>query len=288
MIDGLNDGSLNDHGGSSDSAAEAFVAPSAIEGDETYEGDDEAADGIRESSANECFDGDTGDLPPAARYACTELLRKYYVSAATEGALYQTAVDNLADITRCLNNLYLRVHVSKRYQVVYATSVPDEDLVSGVQRMSVKRNVALKRDETVLLVRLRVLQHKLEAEDDQNWFVERREMEDHLRATCYRDDLDEERVNQRISNAIKTLCTLGYLKLASEEEQRYRIMPILPATLDLERVHALAGQLDAKADGAAQRNRRVEAPVKDRAGQADSAEAPLSHAMEESEDDHGA
>lgn len=197
------------------------------------------------SEAFACFEGDQGDLPPAARYVCTELLRKYAISEATEGALYQAAVDNLSDVERCMNNLYLRVRVSKRYKVVYVVSVPDEELISGAQRMMVKRNVPLKRDETVLLIRLRVLQHKLEGEDPDNWFVERREMEEHLESACYQDDLDEERATQRISNAIKTLNTLGYIKLVNVDEQRYRIMPLLPATLDLERATALMGQLKA-------------------------------------------
>ena len=206
---------------------------------------DEAADEGDAAEAFACFDGDQGDLPPAARYACTELLKKYSISEAVDGALYQTTLDNLEGVERCLNNLYLRLKVSKRYKVVYATSVSDDELISGAQRMTVKRNVALKRDETVLLIRLRVLQHKLEAEDPDLWFVERRDMEEHLESTCYRDDLDEERVASRISNAIKTLCTLGYLKLVNAEEQRYRIMPQLPATLDLERALALADQLRA-------------------------------------------
>ena len=155
-------------------------------------------------------------------------------------------LDNLDDVERCMNNLYLRVKVSKRYRVAYAVSVPEDELVSGVQRYSVKRNAPLKRDESILLVRLRVLQHKLEAEDPDNWFVERRDMEEHLMATCYRDDLDQERVALRISNAIKTLAAYGYIKLVNEDEQRYRIMPVLPAILDLQTALALTEQVKDK------------------------------------------
>ena len=64
--------------------------------------------------SNACFDGDHGDLPSAARHVCTELLRKYSISEATEGALYQIALDHLPDVERCLNNLFLRVRVNKR------------------------------------------------------------------------------------------------------------------------------------------------------------------------------
>ena len=204
---------------------------------------EEALDGAADDGSTSCFEGDKGDLPPAARRACTELLRKYFISEATEGALFQMVLDNLEDVERCMNNLYLRVKVSKRYRVAYAVSVPDDDLVSGVQRISVKRNAPLKRDETILLVRLRVLQHKLEAEDPENWFVERRDMEEHLMATCYRDDLDEGRVSLRISNAIKTLASYGYIKLVNEDEGRYRIMPVLPAILDLQTASSLMQQV---------------------------------------------
>ena len=203
----------------------------------------EALDGEAEDGSHACFEGDKGDLPPGARRACTALLTKYFVSEETEGTLFQTVLDNLEDVERCMNNLYLRLKVSKRYRVAFVVSVPDDDLVSGVQRYSVKRNAPLKRDETILLVRLRVLQHKLEAEDPANWFVERRDMEEYLMATCYQDDLDEERVSLRISNAIKTLSTYGYIKLVNEEEQRYRIMPVLPAILDLQMALSLMQQV---------------------------------------------
>ena len=192
--------------------------------------------GIAQSDADALFEGDAGDLPVAVRRTLTMLLRHPCISELENGEAYRTAVDEKPKLERALANLGLVLTVNERYGVAYATqaNVPGRNPL-----VTLKANMPVSRDVSVLLVSLRVQQHALEARGDQHWFVDREDLEGMLKSGPYADDRDGKRVSTSLATALGSLESLGYLKPVDERKERFRIMPILPAVFSLERTYEL-------------------------------------------------
>ena len=187
-------------------------------------------------SGGDLFEGDAGDLPIAVRRALTALLSRPYVSAMSEPDIFETVMRETPDLRRELANLGLVLTVSDRYEVAFATQAP----VEGASPLRVlKRSSSLPRDVTLLLISLRARQHADEARGEENWFVDREDMEDLLRSGPYAQDRDGKRVAMAVNGAIERVKELGYIRPVEKTQGRYRIMPILPATFTLERTREM-------------------------------------------------
>ena len=182
------------------------------------------------------FEDDAGDLPIPVRRALTALLSRPYVSAMIEPDIFETVVREAPELRRELANLGLVLTVSERYEVAFATQAP----VEGTSPLRVlKRSSTLPRDVTLLLVSLRARQHADEARGEENWFVDREDMEDLLRSGPYAQDRDGKRVAMAVNGAIDRVKELGYIRPVEKAPGRFRIMPILPATFTLERTREM-------------------------------------------------
>ena len=217
---------------------------------EVVQGLDGEGPGTVQPDGDALFESDAGDLPVAVRRALTMLLRYPCISELENGETYRTAVDEKPTLERALANLGLVLTVNERYGVAYATqaNVPGRNPL-----VTLKANMPVSRDVSVLLVSLRVQQHALEARGDQHWFVDREDLEGMLKSGPYADDRDGKRVSASLATALGSLESLGYLKPVDARKERFRIMPILPAVFSLERtyelIEAFEGLIPVDADG---------------------------------------
>lgn len=182
------------------------------------------------------FEGDTGDLPVNLRRALTMLLKQAYISELENADVYRTVADERADLSRALANLGLVLTVNERYAVAYATQA---NVAGRNPLITLKTNMPVSRDVSILLISLRVQQHALEARGIQHWFVEREDLEGMLKSGPYADDRDGKRVSASLTTALNSMESLGYLKAVDAKKERFRIMPILPAVFSLERTYEL-------------------------------------------------
>ena len=207
------------------------------------EGTDEPSieDGETISEFGELFEDDMGDLSMAARRALTGLLSKPSVSNLFEPELYHLVLTNETLIRRDLNNLGLALHVSERYGVAWASQAA----VEGKSPLYVlKRSMMLRRDQTVVLVRLRVRQHAAETRGEEHWFFERDEIIEEVADVLYPDSKNRAKASAAVSHALADLEGMGYIRSVRNREGYYQILPVLPASLSLEQTSQLVAQME--------------------------------------------
>ena len=186
------------------------------------------------------FEADTGDLELSARRALTGLLSKPSVSELGEPELFKLVLKHELELRKNLNNLGLVLAISERYGVAWTSQAPLE----GSNPLYVlKRQMRLRRDQTVLLVVLRVRQHAAESQGEQDWFCDADDLVDEVIGQLYRDTKDRARADASVRHAIDELEGMGYLRRVPGVEGRYRIMPVLPASIPLERAVEMAEEL---------------------------------------------
>ncbi|NEG89237.1 DUF4194 domain-containing protein [Bifidobacterium aerophilum] len=174
------------------------------------------------------FEGDTGDMSAPARLAAIALKRDRYIS----GSVYDTAMDNLDQVTRSLNNDMLELVVNERYRIMYATPVPD----AGQNPRSLKTRVSLRREEAALLafLRIRVLEYENLHMPADEWLVSFEEIRAALAtgAGYLASRNDEEGVIKLIGATVSSMTTYGYLERSADDETMLRITELVPVVLD--------------------------------------------------------
>ncbi len=191
------------------------------------------------------FDGDQGDLPPEARYALTRLVRDRYVSDEAPGK-YRTSTYSLIlqyrdDLQRNLNNLCMTLNINEKYRVAWASTAPFDGNMPGVV---IKRAAVQRRDVTLLLITLRIAALNAELDGRDHWYIDRADIDNaFVTISPYADEGDATLVRRRIDSAISEARTLGYLEDAKTAQDRYRILPVVPAIMTLERTTELVEQL---------------------------------------------
>ena len=191
------------------------------------------------------FDGDIGDVPAEARYALTRLLRDRYVSDEDPGkyrmSTYSLILQHREDVTRTLNNLCLTLNLNEKYRVAWASTAPFDGDMPGVV---LKRGLVQKRDVTILLVTLRIAAQNAELDGREHWYIDRSEIEDtFVTVAPYADEGDANLVRKRIESTINECMTFGYMQQTQAAENRYRILPIVPCIMTLERAQELIAEL---------------------------------------------
>lgn len=208
------------------------------------------------SAHGKLFEADTGDLDVPARRALTGLLAKPSVSAVGEPDLFQLVLKHEAELRRDLNNLGLALTVSQRYGVAWAAQAP----VEGQSPLYVlKRQMRLRRDQTVLLINLRSRQHAAETSGEQQWFCDRADLVDEVADVLYPDTKDRAGATERVERAIDDLEGMGYVRKVKSSADRLQIMPVLPASIPLERALEMLDELRALSGEPADANVDAEA-----------------------------
>ena len=221
------------------------ASPSEDVTDESAQDDDLGFNIYEAEGRDGLFDGDQGDLPAEARYALTRLVRDRYISDEVGGryrlSTYSLILNYREDIQRNLNNLCLTLNLNEKYRVAWASTAPFDGNMPGVV---LKRGSVQKRDVTLLLITLRIAAQNAELEGRTRWYIDREDIDSaFVTLSPYAREGNAALVQQRINAAVTEACTCGYLERSGTSGERYRILPIVPAMLTLERAQELIAQL---------------------------------------------
>ena len=180
------------------------------------------------ANPNALFEGDTSDMPAAARMAAIALKRDRYIT----GDLFEVVEDNRDDVIRSLNNDMLELVVNTRYHVMYATPAGGTD----APIRSLKTRASLTREEAALLafLRIRVLDYENVHAQPAEWVVSFEEIRAALTtgAGYLAARNDEEGVARKVVAVVSVATTHGYLDPSGDEEGMFRITPLVPVVLD--------------------------------------------------------
>lgn len=194
------------------------------------------------------FEGDEGSLTYEQRRAVTALVKSRYVSEVTDPEIWKEIVASEDEIRCTLNNLFLTLTVDKRYEVAYALQAKSESATPFPNTL--KASTSLKREETLLVIYLRLLYHRQFASGVTNVFVDREELEAYLEGLRNKNEVDHVSAKKKTENAIDELIARrGYLIAVTGAKDRYRVSPVIPSLFPLERVTELRKRFEALVNG---------------------------------------
>lgn len=192
-----------------------------------------------EPTTEPLFDGDTGSYPLELRQLIVKLLRGPYLDGAVDSAGWQLLLDQREAIGRYVSEIFLSISIDAERKIAMLTPVQLEK--AHTSPIAPRRG--LKRDETLLALRLRLLleQHAGSGTDA---VVSRAGMHEILAEHRTAADRDDKRFAEACEAAIARLHTLRLIT-ATELADEFRISPALAMALPIENIKDIAGYIAA-------------------------------------------
>ncbi|MEV0584494.1 DUF4194 domain-containing protein [Nonomuraea sp. NPDC050310] len=182
------------------------------------------------------FDGDLGGLTFDQRKSLVSLLKHRYMSSAQQPAEWRTLLESEAAIRSRLNDLFLDLHVDRRYEVAFKRQAQPDDV--GGRFPTLLHDLAYTREETILLVFLRQRFRSEHASGEEIVLVDH---DDLLQAVArFRPPHATDRSGDanRAKNAIENIAK-AHILLKTPDRSRYRISPVIEVLLPTERLNEL-------------------------------------------------
>ncbi|MEU3331819.1 DUF4194 domain-containing protein [Glutamicibacter creatinolyticus] len=185
------------------------------------------------------FDGDTGSFPVQLRQLLVKLLRGPYLDGAVDPAGWQLLLDQRAAITGYVSEIFLGLSIDPERKIAMLNPV-DVDLPHSAP---IAPRRGLKRDETLLALRLRLLleQHSGSGTDA---VISRTAMHEILAEHRTASDRDDKRFAESCDAAIGRLNTLRLIT-GTELVDEYRISPALAMALPIASIQDIPGYIAA-------------------------------------------
>lgn len=173
------------------------------------------------------FSGDTGSYPLPLRQLLVRLLRGPYLDGSVDAAAWQLLLDAQPTITGYFSEIFLSLSLEMDRKIAMLTPVDIEQAHTA----PIAPRRALKRDETLLALRLRLLleQHSGTGQDA---LISRAGMHEILTEHRSSTDRDDKRFAESCDAAI---ARLGSLRLLTNTElaDEFRISPALAMALPI-------------------------------------------------------
>lgn len=210
--------------------------PNAVEEERDWDPEDTAADGEGDAepeaivSTHALFDGDEGGLELDERKALVVLLKNRFITSESHPPEWRAIVRSRKAIAERLNDLFLELVISLDREVAYKRPVSG----SGSREFpTLLHDTRWPREETALLVYLRVRARNEQARGELHARVSRAEMLEYLQENRPESATDRVSDDGRGERAIGALKTAGLL-VKTDEDGVWRISPaiepMLPAT----------------------------------------------------------
>ncbi|MCW4466438.1 DUF4194 domain-containing protein [Glutamicibacter sp. MNS18] len=185
------------------------------------------------------FDGDSGSFPLHLRQLIVKLLRGPYLDGAVDAAGWQLLLDQREAISRYVAEIFLTISLDEDRKIAMLTPVQLEK--AHTSPIAPRRG--LKRDETLLALRLRLLleQHAGSGTDA---VISRSAMHDILAEHRTSSDRDDKRFAEACEAAISRLHTLR-LVTSTELADEYRISPALAMALPITSIQDIPAHIAA-------------------------------------------
>lgn len=180
---------------------------------------------------------DHGELSPATRRVLLALVRGPYLrSSSSEGRLWAALLRDEAAVRARLADLYLDLVLDAEGGLAFVRNLPVDDAPKVV------RNHPLTLLDTALLLFLRRRLLTQQGSEGRA-FVGRDEIEDQLRSYRRADLADKKGFDDRIGAAINKMKKNSVL-LATDDEERWEVSPVLALVFGADEVAAVTGELE--------------------------------------------
>ena len=192
-----------------------------------------------ENISEELFEGDTGSFPLPVRQLLVKLLRGPYLDGALDPTGWQLLLDSQKVLAAYFAEIFLKLQLDMDRKV--AMLAPVETEYPHTTPIAPRR--PLKRDETLLALRLRLLleQHHGTGSDA---VISRAAMHDILAEHRGANDRDDKRFAESCEAAIARLFSLRLLT-STQLPDELRISPALAMALPLSAIQDIPGYIAA-------------------------------------------
>lgn len=213
-----------------------------VDAAEEAEQADEAED-ADPASTHALFDGDEGGLELDERRALVVLLKNRFITSESHPREWRTIVASQQVIRQRLNDLFLELVISPEREVAFKRPVAGSREVP-----TLLHDTIWQREETALLVYLRVRSRNEQARGEAHARVSHAELLDHLR-----DNRPDSATNQvgderRGERAIAALKSAGLL-VKTDEDDVFRISPAIEPMLPVTALKSLLTWLNVRIAG---------------------------------------
>lgn len=185
------------------------------------------------------FDGDRGSFPIELRQLIVKLLRGPYLDGAMDPDAWQLLLNQSDAVSQYVSEIFLTISMDAERKIAMLSPVQLEK--THTSPIAPRRG--LKRDETLLALRLRLLleQHAGSGTDA---VISRAAMHEILAEHRTASDRDDKRFSEACEAAIARLHTLRLLT-ATELVDEFRISPALAMALPITSVQDIPGYIAA-------------------------------------------
>lgn len=208
----------------SESIAETPMSPAASPG---------------ESASQALFEGDTGRFGLPLRQALVRLLRGPYVDGTADARLWQRILDRREEIQGFVSELFLHLVIDEDRKI--ALLEPAE--LEHPHTTAIVPRRALKREETLLALRLRLLLES-HAGTGTDAVVTRAGARDILAEHRQPGTVDDKRLEELTDSSIARLLALKLL-LPTQLEHEYKVSPALALALPFSSIEEIPAYLAA-------------------------------------------
>lgn len=220
--------------------------PSAVEEERDWDAEDMAAEAEGDaepeasSSTHALFDGDEGGLELDERKALVVLLKNRFITSESHPREWRAIVNSRKTIAERLNDLFLELVVSLEREVAYKRPV------SGSREFpTLLHDTRWPREETALLVYLRVRARNEQARGETHARVSQAEMLEYLRENRPESATDRVSDDGRGVRAISALKSAGLL-VKTDEDGVFRISPAIEPMLPVTSLNNLLAWLNVR------------------------------------------
>jgi hypothetical protein len=204
--------------------------------EETSSVDPDIADldtGVEPPSTHSLFDGDEGGLEADERRALVVLLKNRFITSESHPREWRAIVASRQVIGQRLNDLFLELVISPEREVAFKRPV-----TGGREFPTLLHDTAWQREETALLVYLRVRSRSEQGRGEVHARVSHAELVEYLQEN--RPDSATNRVadDRRTDRAIGALKSAGLL-VKTDEDGVFRISPAIEPMLPVTALNNL-------------------------------------------------
>lgn len=191
-------------------------------------------------SSHALFDGDEGGLEPEQRKALVVLLKHRFITSASHPNEWRTILAARTAVKRSLNDLFLDLVLDTEREVAYKRQATAE--TGNRPFPTLLHDTAWQREETVLLVYLRIRFRNEQAAGNTRVRVSEAEMLEHIEEL--RPDSATDRVSdgRRAERAIEAMRKAGLLH-KTDEDKTYEVSPAIEVMMPVQKLQDLLGWL---------------------------------------------
>ena len=185
------------------------------------------------------FAGDTGSFPLELRQVLVRLLRGPYIDGTTDPALWTTILNQATSLQQYLSEIFLVLTIDAERKIALLTPA----VIEAVHTQPIVARKPLRREETLLALRLRVLLDR-HAGTGTDVGISRAGARDILAEHRQPGMVDDKRLDEQTDAALARLASLKLI-VPTELPDEYRVSNALALALPFDSIDQIPAYLAA-------------------------------------------